>query len=169
MKSLFPFFLIFVVVLTAQNQEGSVAIAEQIKPASEEVVDNFTQCVVKLTATGLKPDAAVEACTKVAKVQAKMVSDVSDDASGAAKASRPVVLAQPCSYGRRCGGYYSRGYSYGGRYGGGIIISTARAERRAQLAAERRESRARLASERSARRVRSATDRQAARLVRREE
>lgn len=92
--------------LALAQQEGSVAIAEAIVPASQNVVSDFVGCVKELTQTGISSKDALKACKEASKVQAKVVSDVSDDASGATKASRPVVVS-PYSYGG-----YGYGYSY---------------------------------------------------------
>lgn len=102
-------FGVFTLKAQAQGrQEGSVAIADKIVPSSESIVADFVSCVKELTQTGeVNSKDALKACKDVTKTRAKVVSDVSDDASGATKASRPIVVSP---YYGGYGGYY--GYSY---------------------------------------------------------
>jgi hypothetical protein len=106
-KSLFLGLLALLVVFVplGAQQEGSVAIAEQIVPASESIVDNFAGCVERLIAIKTSNKDARRDCLKATGKKAKVVSDVSDDASGAANANRPHVIV----------GGYGSGY-YGGYY-----------------------------------------------------
>lgn len=93
--------------MTAQNQAGSVAIAGAIVPASSSITGGFVGCVEKLVAIGTPNKEARHDCLKVSGKAAKLGSDVSDDASGAAEAGRPVIIS---GYGGRYGSSY--GYSY---------------------------------------------------------
>jgi hypothetical protein len=90
------------------QQEGSVAIAGVIVPASESIVDDFAGCVERLIAVKTSNKDARRDCLKATGKKVKAVSDVSDDASGATNASRPLVITN--GYGSSYG--YGRSYSY---------------------------------------------------------
>ncbi len=100
------------------QQEGAVAIAEKI-PEVGNTVSDFVGCVEKLVAINIPHKDAMNNCLKATGKQTKIASDISDDASGATKASRPVVVMNP---------YWGGGYGryYGNRWGSFTISSSSR-------------------------------------------
>lgn len=104
MKLLFLLFMVTVLPLAGQNQDGAVEIAKAIS-AVEDAVGNFTNCVEKLAGIGLPAKQAVEACKEAAKIASKQARGLASEAAGAAKASRPII-----------GGW---GYSRRGNWWGG--------------------------------------------------
>jgi hypothetical protein len=101
----FVFVLLGAIPLAAQNQEGSVAIASAIEPASQDVVGDFTGCVKELAPTvGAKE--ALKACKDALKLAVKAATRVANEAADATKASRP-ILVNPWGY---RGGYTSYRY-----------------------------------------------------------
>jgi hypothetical protein len=112
MKTLFLFFTIFFFVgllsLEAQDQAGSVAIADAIVPSAENVVGDFTDCVKELAGTAVPTKDAIKACKEVSKLAVRATTRVANEAADATKASRPMIVDG-------WGGNY--GYSgYGYRY-----------------------------------------------------
>lgn len=106
----FFIFVLFGVSLKAQTQNGSVAIAEAIEPASQDVVGNFTGCVKELAPTvGAKE--ALKACKEVSKVATDAAKRVANEAADATKASRPLVVFGD-RYGRYNRGFYRRSVVY---------------------------------------------------------
>lgn len=99
--------------LMAQNQEGSVAIAANIRPENEDkTLSIFSKCVVDLTQTGLTAKDAVKACKEASEIEASKSKKIANEAADATKASRPVVITH--GYGYSYGVYYnnrSRNYS----------------------------------------------------------
>lgn len=104
--------------LEAQNQSGSEAIADQIRPANENRMSEFTECVVTLTTkASFKAEEAAKQCKEIAKIAAAEAMKIANEAADATKASRPLVVS-PYGYGYR-GYYYGRSYgSWGIRIGG---------------------------------------------------
>ena len=96
--------------LAAQDQSGAT-LAEQIAMVSSNIMDGSIGCVERMVATGTSDKNARNYCLKVTNKVTKVVSDMSDDVSGAADANRPLVVGYG-GYGY--GGYgYSRSYGYG--------------------------------------------------------
>ena len=95
--------LVFLGISSAfAQQDAAVAIAEQIVPVTENLTDNFVGCVERLVKIGTPNKDARRDCLKATDKVIKVVSDVSDDASGAANASRPMIVSGS-RYGRSYG------------------------------------------------------------------
>lgn len=95
------------------QQEGSVAIAESIRPQGESAtLSNYTKCVADLAQIGLKPEKAAEFCEKRASREEKASAKIANEAADATKASRPMVVVPRYGYGYG-GGYSSYGYGVG--------------------------------------------------------
>ena len=91
------FFLVFV-PLWAQDQSG-VTLAEQIGSVSVDMMDRAVGCPERMVAIGTPNKEARNYCLKVTAKTAKVISDMSDDVSGAADANKPLVVVS------RYGGY----------------------------------------------------------------
>ena len=104
------FLVLFLVIvpLWAQDQGGSVAIAESVFPSTENTVGNFTDCVEKLMGLDVPSPKAINACNGASKIAAKEKIRGWNNAADATKASRPVVIVS--RYGGYGGGYYGRSY-----------------------------------------------------------
>jgi aspartate aminotransferase-like enzyme len=87
------------------QQEGSIAIAEAIRPTDEAAVTSFTKCVTSLKEAGAKIDKAISACQKVTGIVAGTNVGIAGKAAKAASAGRPQVIFG----GNR--GYYNNYYS----------------------------------------------------------
>ena len=104
MGKFLAFFLVFV-PLWAQDQSG-VTLAEQIGSVSVNLMDRAIGCPEQQVAVvGMSQKEAQKYCLKVIGKITDVVSDMSDDVSGAADANKPLVVVS------RYGGYgYSRSY-----------------------------------------------------------
>lgn len=94
--------------MTAQtgSQEGSVAIAAAIRPATAVAeLDEFAECVAKNKGNGASYKEAAKDCKEYRKILAKESTRIANEAADATKASRPMILG----YGRD----YGYGYGYG--------------------------------------------------------
>lgn len=110
--AMFVFLALFAGLLSAlaQEQSGSVAIAEHIRPAVDTTLTDFTACVEKLKNVGVETKEAVASCKDVTKIASKTTTRIANEAADATKASRPIMLYNRYGY----GGYGSYGYgSYG--------------------------------------------------------
>lgn len=117
------FVVVFMLVLlggdlpvAAQSQEGSISIASQIRPANENRLSEFAECVITLTKVGFRAEESAKQCREVVKIVAAEAMKIANEAADATKASRPVVIVGS-PYGYR--GYYGygRSYSWGIRIG----------------------------------------------------
>ena len=100
---------------TAQNQEGSAAIAESIRADGEgPLLRDGPDCVLRLTKEGgMEKKAAAKLCKSFAEIQAKTSRRVANEAADATKASRPLLVYGRYGYGGGYyGGYYGRSYGY---------------------------------------------------------
>jgi hypothetical protein len=111
---------VFLAPLAAGQNEGSIAIAEAVAKTSIDAVGDFTDCVEKLVGAGVPQKEAIKACKEMAKIASKQIRGGLSEASGAAKASRPVVVA---SYGGWSRGYYS---SRSWDCGATVVVSSSR-------------------------------------------
>ena len=111
MGKFLAFFLVFV-PLWAQDQDGSVAIANAIRPLEhgDATLPNFTGCVADLVAVQVASKDAVKACTKVTKEIGNTSRRIANEAADATKASRPVLVYSRYGYGYYGRSYYSRPY-----------------------------------------------------------
>ncbi len=155
MKTLFLTALLVLAVsapLSAQNQSGSEAIAESVRPGYGDAnMVNFTRCVVDLKNTGTRDKDARKACAKQSERMLEASKRIANEAADATKASRPLLVYS--RYGRYGSYYGGRGYYGGGYYHRRVAEGRVRQERLALEAQERVQRRAAEAEERAQRRA----------------
>ncbi|OGI57189.1 hypothetical protein A2640_01840 [Candidatus Nomurabacteria bacterium RIFCSPHIGHO2_01_FULL_36_23] len=77
----------------AQEQAGSVEIAEAVEPVVSTALDKSVECVVKLKTVGASFKEAKEFCKDVVTRTTRMAEGGWNSAQKAAQASRPIVMS----------------------------------------------------------------------------